>query len=395
MALIWLEIEEKRFEAFFFRSVDEYVKDISHPWSPNMPDLMTLPSVQLQLLMKDSETRVPSNSNKTRIASAIIEDWGNICARRQEKFVRLTETRQTNSGGYAGDLDAGDRDGGDRDGGDRDDEDEGQDVGGGGFYPPLLEDGKITVNGILPNRRLITVKAKPTDTIAVIKVLFQVKCNIARSDQRLFLDGYELEEDARLGEIVEDDEMTVDIRTTISGGGKRGAGQVASSTNPASGAKSKQEAMDMIEEKVGMCVLRFNSVAGASPSITTCSNRITQLMNMAKQENFDMKAMLMTLSETNINKMMNVTTASTRPEARCKIISDIIFADLTTQLNELKRQYELAMVVLPTATQFMMTSKFSDETGGIAWTEFMKLLGTIVKEQTIEQNVPSVNGLGG
>lgn len=74
-----------RLDAFFFRTGDEYVKKITHG-DPTLTNLMELSTVQLMKAMNDSEVRVPSSANKTRIATTIIEDRGNICAHRQSKF---------------------------------------------------------------------------------------------------------------------------------------------------------------------------------------------------------------------------------------------------------------------------------------------------------------------
>ena len=225
-----------------------------------------------------------------------------------------------------------------------------------------------------------------------VKYMFQGLSGVRWNDQ-CFIYNNDIVEDWDY--VMENRVFHVSLR--IMGGGKRGANHVSSSGNPSAGAKTREEAMDLIEEKVGMALLRFNSHVRASPAITAASTRITQVLHLGKQPEIDVRGLLMVLNNESINKMMNVTTTSTRPEARCKIISDIIFHDLITPLNELKRQYDLAISALPMTIQFIMTAKFGDDSGGIGWINFMNLLTEITKEkarQNANANAVPNNGLG-
>jgi len=153
-------------------------------------------------------------------------------------------------------------------------------------------------------------------------------------------------------------------------GGKRPNNNPSASSNPAAGAKNRDEALTMIE-MVGTSMLRFQAHPNASPAVNAVVQRMTQIVNIARQKQIDMNQLLFQISNESIKKLQTTTT-STKVEARCLAISNVLFGDLVQLLSELKRQYDHSVAIMPLVTQYLMTAKYGDDAGAIGWTTFIK-----------------------
>ena len=121
-------------------------------------------------------------------------------------------------------------------------------------------------------------------------------------------------------------------RGGLRGGGKRPNNNPSASSNPAGGAKNRDEALTMIEEMVGTSMLRFQAHPNASPAVNAVVQRMTQIMNIARQKQIDMNQLLFQISNESIKKLQTVTTTSTKVEARCLAISNVLFGELVQLL---------------------------------------------------------------
>ena len=86
-------------------------------------------------------------------------------------------------------------------------------------------------------------------------------------------------------------------RGGLRGGGKRPNNNPSASSNPAAGAKNRDEALTMIEEMVGTSMLRFQAHPNASPAVNAVVQRMTQIMNIARQKQIDMNQLLFQISQ--------------------------------------------------------------------------------------------------
>lgn len=402
MVLVWLETSERKFDAFFLRTGNEYIKNITRPWVPNTEDLMELTSNQLMKLMEGSDVKITSSSVKTKIAKAIVEDWGNICSRKQQQLMEVCETRDearksSSLGGYGGSKD--DKEKRDQDGGDDDEGDDRLPL----FDPfdiPESEDGGMNVHVILPNRDLITVRCAMTDTIGVVKALLQPKTNIHRLHQRLFIDGDELADDQKLNEIVNDIEMTLQMRTTIGGGGKRAKSstvEIGGANNMVSGL-DKNEAGKKLQDVIGMTLMRCNANQGASPCITAVAQKLWTVENQINADTFNMEFALNNLSIKQLVKMRDVKGHSTKVAERCKYVSDILFSDDMDNLKDMMTQSDMVRQAMVLCIQHSIIHQFADEGGSISWDDFTRLIQRVehrkVEESANRAHHAPTNGIG-
>ena len=158
------------------------------------------------------------------------------------------------------------------------------------------------------------------------------------------------------------------------GGGKRAI--------TSSGGKSKEESLKSLDDIINMSLLRFQS---ASPAISEVANQVTQALGSVKSGALDMNTLIKSLPEKDMEKLLSVTAISTKMDARCKAVSDIIFSSNLKKLNEVKNQLETSYYTLPTLTQYILTEKYGDGASNISWTSFTSAVGRSIKEHAKSQ----------
>ena len=159
----------------------------------------------------------------------------------------------------------------------------------------------------------------------------------------------------------------------ITGGGKRSL---------ASGNSSKQETTMRLEDMIGMNMLRFNAQPNASPAISALVQKITQATHIANQQDISMKQILRELDMGDLQKLLTVTSSSTKVESRSTKVAEVIFNQNYHMLLEVENQTKKAFQSLPLVAQLLLMKKYSDEAGNISWTQFTHDVSAVIQVKT-------------
>lgn len=182
----------------------------------------------------------------------------------------------------------------------------------------------------------------------------------------------------------------------LMGGGKRAntsSGKNVSNSNVTANAKSKDEALNILEDTLGSSSLRFQANPNAGPVITIIAGKVTQLLHAVKTQNIDLDNILNGLSIPDLEKLLKITVVSTKVPDRCRFMSDLCFASDVRSLKELVHQHGLAYEAMPLSIQYALTDFLADEGGNISWSKFIDAVD-FVKTQKEKARVAPANGLG-
>ena len=259
------------------------------------------------------------------------------------------------------------------------------------YYPPIeihaklwFDEGRIYVDHFLADELIDSLlcdlnKRYPPLYPGEVRVLYKG------------IDLDYMNEDIKLHEMIEGenpyDFRMVDVMTRIDGGGKRSREPV-----------EKESMVKQVEEELNTMILRINSQPNISPMITEVVKRVLVVFNGANDPNI---APSQTISDFNVGSLkllLKVQGCSTKVEAKCKKMADIVFGDVVNGLQELTKQTEMATKCLRSVLHVYLLKKFSDSNGNIDWDKFTTEVANILEEvvQKNNQRPPAnnVRGLG-
>ena len=301
------------------------------------------------------------------------------------------------SGGGAGDGNEGGDGGGDADdrhgdgnnddgeggGGDDDGDDEEDGNNNAGFEEEIIQIW-VRTNVGTEDFKTYSLWVSPDDTIWTLKAVLRQMLDIPRGMQSLFLHG--LCENAEL--LLEGRIYT--MRTTINGGGKRATGGAAKT-------QGKEAEMKMLHDSMQMLLLRLQANLNASPVMPKINEAVMKQNAVSEDVSCDFLEELLVgrgLNEKGLDKLLMITTVSTRKEERCKQITAILFAGEIAMLNELGALATSGKTVLELSVQLVISKMFMDPTGLLAWEKFVAKIGGIIKKmmtsnfQTVPERLP-------
>ena len=124
---------------------------------------------------------------------------------------------------------------------------------------------------------------------------------------------------------------------------------------------------------------------------------VQAMMQVSRTENKSaIRATLEAQSDLGLCKLLAITSVSTKPEARCKALSEILFEGSFARLDEIQSQCSSACKLLPNSVFHMMLAIWGGDGGAIAWADFTKMVADVIKDKALaEANRPAQGGLGG
>ena len=209
---------------------------------------------------------------------------------------------------------------------------------------------------------------------------------------RILYEGIDLDmtKDIKFHEFIKDIEIPygfrkVEVIGRIRAGGKRAREPV-----------EKESMVKQVEEELGTMTMRINSHPNASPVITEVVRRVLHISNCANDPNITPSQMISDFDVSKLKLLLKVQGCSTKVDAKCKKMADIVFNDLVDGLHELVKQTEIATKCLRSVLHVFMLKKFSDSNGNIDWDKFTTEVANVLEEVVQKNNqTPPANNVGG
>ena len=183
-------------------------------------------------------------------------------------------------------------------------------------------------------------------------------------------------------------QMPLSLRSQ--GGGKRGKDEATSSDG-------KKGQMKALQEQMESAMFRFVGNNINNPTIQEVVLNVQAMMRVSKTEDKDaIRATLEAQSDMGLCKLLSITSVSTKPEARCKALSEILFEGSYARLDEIQSQCSSACKLLPNSVFHMMLAIWGGDNATIAWADFTKMVADVIKDRALAGvNRPGQGGLGG
>lgn len=124
-----------------------------------------------------------------------------------------------------------------------------------------------------------------------------------------------------------------------------------------------------------------------SPVIENLIGHIKDLKDKTDKGSFELSAMVENLSVKDMQKPIANVSANNPDEAKCKTVSDMVFGALSTNVNELGKQAQLAKKALQILVQFVLVSKMSDDYANISWANFTSFLSNAMAQKAKAEDV--------
>ena len=202
--------------------------------------------------------------------------------------------------------------------------------------------------------------------------------------------GKQLDMNKTMGHYGFERDDIVRMTFTTPGGGKRG--KSGESTTSA-----KKDQMKTLQEQMESAMFRFVGNNLNNPTIQEVVLNVQAMMRVSKTEDKSaIRATLEAQSDMGLCKLLAITSVSTKPEARCKALSEILFEGSFARLDEIQSQCSSACRLLPNSVLHMMLAIWGGDGGAIAWADFTKMVADVIKDKALaEVNRPAQGGLGG
>lgn len=227
-----------------------------------------------------------------------------------------------------------------------------------------------------------------------LRYILEGKIGIPYDDMKLMLGDEVVEECSSLSNLP-NTIYRLGIRGV--GGGKRAKPSTGASSGNLVAGLNKADALRQLEDNIGMTLMRCQQNHNASPAITQTCHKIWTIVNGIKGETFNFDNELGMFSLRDLEKLQGITTLSTKVEARCGELMNVIFKGEIDNLKELATQTDTVNSAMRLSTQLAVIFEFADEGGNIAWMDFLRSVGDAVKAQ-VENNAKKANtprnGLG-
>ena len=317
---------------------------------PRFSDLKNLNKQTLCTLMKVMNLDVDPTQLKALLAAQL----------RQRMMLLLEQGGGGGGGGNDGADNRGEGGGGDGGDGGGDDE-SGEDGEESADDDSESEDGEdvMKVHVRMPSgRTTLEITVSIGETVSHLKSIILAIQGIPRHLQRILFEGAELQNSGLLAA-----DGWYDCVLRISGGGKRAAGGAAKTAG-------KETEMRMLHDSMHMLLLRLQTNLNASPVIPKINEAVMKQNAVSEDVSCEFLEELLVgrgLNEKGLDKLLMITTVSTRKEERCKQITAILFAGEIAMLNELGALATSGKTVLELSVQLVISKIFMDPTGLLAW----------------------------
>jgi len=151
-----------------------------------------------------------------------------------------------------------------------------------------------------------------------------------------------------------------------------------------------------MKEDVEMMTLRATVKNLNNPTIAECLTNMNAMFQIAEaKDKNSIKQALDALSVKDLEVLLGVTSVSTKPIDRSKVIAETLFKNSFEMLSEIVKQCEDAKVAMPQSVYYMMMGVYGDESGSVAWAEFTSLVSKVMGEKAIATaNAGAGRGLG-
>ena len=250
----------------------------------------------------------------------------------------------------------------------------------------------------------ITLEVKASDTIKHVKRKtraklehmlegFDVNMMVNFEDDMVF-EGKQLDDERTLSDYTIQKEATLRFVHGLEGGMPRGG-----SRTPRAGGSSratKKEQMKTLRDEMEFVTLRLVAKNIQNPTIQECVTNMNTLFRIAdNNEKENVKLALSALNVKDLETLLGVTSVSTKPIDRAKVVGEVLFKRSFEMLGEIARQCDDAEKMLPKGILYMMMGIFGDESANIAWSGFTNLVGQVMTEIAVEAaTAQAERGLG-
>ena len=148
----------------------------------------------------------------------------------------------------------------------------------------------------------------------------------------------------------------------------------------------KSALLKELQDRIQMAMLRFAGHNINNPTINEVVRNVQAMSGVAETLNEQaIKETLAAMNDSSVEKMLTITSVSTKPEARSKTISEILFATTFSRLDEIETQCQNARKVLTHAVMYMMLSIWGDDSANINWSAFTKMAAEVIKDNAVRK----------
>ena len=147
------------------------------------------------------------------------------------------------------------------------------------------------------------------------------------------------------------------------GGGKRGRAAAAGN--------AQRGVLRDLRESIEIVAARIVSHPVGSPALANVGRACEVLMAITKEA---LTEMLNGLGRQRLTKLSTVCNSRASVNARCALLSEILFENQLEALDEITGQSHKAQGALTTAIIHVMTTHFGDEAANISWVAFGELV---------------------
>ena len=116
------------------------------------------------------------------------------------------------------------------------------------------------------------------------------------------------------------------------------------------------------------------STQSVSQVVDGLITHIRNLKKMIESNTFNTEKMVEPLNVQDLQKILNNISGVARPEAKCKMISDVVFGALTANVLELTKQAEVSKKALSCLIRYILLNKLADDYSNISWSAFTNFL---------------------
>ena len=222
-----------------------------------------------------------------------------------------------------------------------------------------------------PEGKTITLDVESSFTIKNIKAIIMNLLTIPTKQQRLLFMDQQLEDWCTLSDYNIQQNNILTLLLGIKGGGKRGLSSVT----------TKRDVLKKVQDELNDCLAKFYVKPLNSPIINAVVANVHTVGQLKMLEIIGENGHLERLHDEALSELTTITTASAHVNTRVQRMSDIIFEDTLSQVNEMKTQIKAAEEVMPLAMKHMMINHFADSNGNISWVDFIKNVQEIMKRK--------------
>jgi hypothetical protein len=168
------------------------------------------------------------------------------------------------------------------------------------------------------------------------------------------------------------------------GGGKR-ASAADDGTRKRGGVPKNKQLADM-EETMGTSLMRLQATLRAAPPVVNdVVNRAVAFGARIKTLNNPLTAGIAVHDGDGIQEMLLQVLSTTNINERFRIITETIFEESLTDLNEVERQVKLAKGLMMLMVEYSTIKEYASSSGQMDWQELAKTMVNRIKEAAVDR----------